>query len=30
VRVEHDRRVGLEELLRAINNAGYRQAAVLA
>ena len=30
VRVEHDRRAGLEELLRAINGAGYQQVAVLA
>ena len=30
VRVEHDRRVGAEELLRTLNEAGYRQVAVLA
>ena len=30
VRVEHDRRTGLEELLRALSDAGYQQVAVLA
>ena len=30
VRVEHDRRAGLEELLRALNDAGYQRVAVLA
>jgi copper chaperone len=30
VRVEHDHRSNVEELIRAINDAGYRQVAVLA